>query len=1406
MIQLLGFGALEAFAAGEVLITAPRSGDAITGSYVLRYSVSNLDAPKTISIGYLDSGGSPVSLPVDPIISPDPSTAYTTLIKDLRSGENTITVAVTGESGQVYSHEVVVTVTERLTNIMNQAENVQPYTADPNKYMNLLKQSNSESAKSNGKIPKENSYIYYFVNTLLAEAAKENIRPDVVFAQMMLETGWLNFLGDVDVTQNNFGGIGAVGGGVTGNVFKSISDGIRTNVQHLFAYASTDPLAGELVDPRFGYVKRGVSPMVEYLGYYENINGGGWAMGFQYGTKILDIMQRLANASPAKFSPSNAAVTITGFNVSPAVVSPANPLNVNLGGTFAVGSLIRMAVATNAHTEHTFKITNRTTGVIKEFPYTTDGAVFFTPETDGDYLFEVLVRPAGSGDGGGFPLSEELSITIGDPVVSDEEKYGGVDPRIGDVTLSASPYFKDQPVTLTVSGLTEAELTVNEYRLEAVYGGVRQVINDWSANQTFTYTPPQAGTHTLILSSRNRYVSSPEAVHSNESTINVEAEAGPIDLIASVEASEAPYLPGKAISIRAVPVTGGAIVPEYHLSAAVDGVETIAGVWQTSPVFSYVPAKAGRVQLKISARDSVLKPSVPEDEASLELTVEEIPAKLSKVVISPSPYPVGKAITFTAIPEGNSGLVNEYALLQYKAGEFFKTLSAYSEDPVKSFTPKQAGEYEIRLSVRDKYLKSPFYSDAVEFKLAVTAKPSPVKRIALSSGPLVPGRTITVQAELDEQIGGFYEYALVMVDPPPEEAVADWNKTGQFVFTPREIGEKTLQVKYREVGSLEVAGTLDQPITIQAIPAVIDSVTVSPGPYKTGFALGFSVQAGAAAQSVSEYRLLEEVPAGDKELRSWQESGGFNHTPTTGGNKVYRIESRNKYTKGAVEDRADVSVNVLGTAGAVKDILADKPLVQGIASRIQAVIAPEYLPSLEYKLQTLVLGVPTDVSLWQATPVFNFTPGAAGSLTFRVALRWAGTDSSQSSGYLDKTLTVGENIAPAMMKYIWVTPGPYYHDKALTVTAVPEAGSELISEYRALVYTPDGYTPATPWQDKRAMTFQPGQTGAVRIRVESRNQLTKLPADAEGFIINVLPGYSASVYAPAGYIPENRFHRSIESIQITGIKAAGKIIRFTGVSSTPTDLRYRFILTDKTTGVRSIAADWNSNPTLAWTAPAGSYTLTVEVRDPLSLGFYDDSISREFTITGTPTVYLDPGHGGSNSGAVVTATGITYYEKALNLEMGNLIQAKLQGRGYRVVMSRTGDTGLTNGERIARISQADPDVVLSLHHNSAANAAASGFLTIYAAAGPNPAESSELGTLIAEEMAYAYTVNRGAKADMAAIGRSIELLNGITPPAVDVEFGFMTNSTDLIRMKSPWFKNLIADRLVNGVVKYLAGN
>ena len=54
-------------------------------------------------------------------------------------------------------------------------------------------------------------------------------------------------------------------------------------VQHLKAYASTDDLNQECIDPRFHYVQRGCAPTVEDL-------GGHWAPSDKYGTRIVDIM------------------------------------------------------------------------------------------------------------------------------------------------------------------------------------------------------------------------------------------------------------------------------------------------------------------------------------------------------------------------------------------------------------------------------------------------------------------------------------------------------------------------------------------------------------------------------------------------------------------------------------------------------------------------------------------------------------------------------------------------------------------------------------------------------------------------------------------------------------------------------------------------------------------------------------------------------------------------------------------------------------------------------------------------------------------------------------------------------------------------------------------------------------
>ena len=140
----------------------------------------------------------------------------------------------------------------------------------------------------------DNTYGYYtFCTIVIEEADAEGVRGEVVYEQAMLETGWLQFGGDASAGQFNFSGLGTTGGGVAGNSFPDVRTGIRAQVQHLKAYASSEDLNQACVDNRFQYVARESAPYVEWLGIQENPYGGGWAAGRSYGYKLRSLLAGL---------------------------------------------------------------------------------------------------------------------------------------------------------------------------------------------------------------------------------------------------------------------------------------------------------------------------------------------------------------------------------------------------------------------------------------------------------------------------------------------------------------------------------------------------------------------------------------------------------------------------------------------------------------------------------------------------------------------------------------------------------------------------------------------------------------------------------------------------------------------------------------------------------------------------------------------------------------------------------------------------------------------------------------------------------------------------------------------------------------------------------------------------------
>ncbi|HAG83749.1 MAG TPA: cell wall hydrolase [Cyanobacteria bacterium UBA12227] len=142
--------------------------------------------------------------------------------------------------------------------------------------MMFLKANNDEALTQFPDLPK----LYR------EEASIEGVNYDIAFSQAMVETNYLRFGSDLKPSQNNFGGLGSVGGDPEGATFPSARLGVRAHIQQLKAYASLEPLVQEQVSPRFRFVTRGIAPLVDQL-------GGRWSVDLQYGTRILAVLRRL---------------------------------------------------------------------------------------------------------------------------------------------------------------------------------------------------------------------------------------------------------------------------------------------------------------------------------------------------------------------------------------------------------------------------------------------------------------------------------------------------------------------------------------------------------------------------------------------------------------------------------------------------------------------------------------------------------------------------------------------------------------------------------------------------------------------------------------------------------------------------------------------------------------------------------------------------------------------------------------------------------------------------------------------------------------------------------------------------------------------------------------------------------
>lgn len=186
-------------------------------------------------------------------------------------------------------------------------------------------------------------------------------------------------------------------------------------------------------------------------------------------------------------------------------------------------------------------------------------------------------------------------------------------------------------------------------------------------------------------------------------------------------------------------------------------------------------------------------------------------------------------------------------------------------------------------------------------------------------------------------------------------------------------------------------------------------------------------------------------------------------------------------------------------------------------------------------------------------------------------------------------------------------------------------------------------------------------------------------------------------------------------------------------------------------------------------------------------------ISSKPVRRGANVVVIDPGHGGADPGAVGIG-GIQ--EKQVVLDVSTQVTNILRQRGLNAVMTRTGDREVDLPPRVSKAEGLKAKVFVSIHANaiSLSRPDINGLETYYYVTGYRLARS--IHTSIRNKVSVG---DRGIRQARFYVLRKTSM------PAVLVELGFLTGSTDAAKLRTATHRKRLAEAIADGITRYLQG-
>lgn len=181
-------------------------------------------------------------------------------------------------------------------------------------------------------------------------------------------------------------------------------------------------------------------------------------------------------------------------------------------------------------------------------------------------------------------------------------------------------------------------------------------------------------------------------------------------------------------------------------------------------------------------------------------------------------------------------------------------------------------------------------------------------------------------------------------------------------------------------------------------------------------------------------------------------------------------------------------------------------------------------------------------------------------------------------------------------------------------------------------------------------------------------------------------------------------------------------------------------------------------------------------------------------------IVVDAGHGGKDFGTN-SPSNPKYLEKNLTLSTAFMLKTYLQQMGYEVVLTRDDDTFIALDERAQMANNQKPKAFISVHYNHAESKEAQGVEVYYYKSEENKnrtSSSKQLAESILSNVIHnTQAKSRGVKHGNFAVIRETKM------PAILIEGGFLSNESEMEKIKKAGYLKQLAWGIANGLDEYI---